>query len=648
MFMQQWLDAAGIVDADLRRCYLVAGDRWRSTSLASSEWKLYSRCLRIAPAALRPYLVALLTMLRIGDLHADSGDPRTRLRHLDEWAEKVLAAIAAGDSDDPLLHAVAHTFGVWNLRTSYLEETFGASRRDAVFTPFATHEDLQRWAAAVTGAPGVLMWAMISSPGAPEAAESLIRAAGAAAQLADNLHDLAEDLHNGRLYLSIEDLERFGVTPDDLFEGRGTPAVIELLAFEVGRVRAQVQSFDELKRWCAPSAHAMLGALRRGNEMVLDAVLAAGPRVLRRAPPMRLYHNLTRLLSELSSNDVREGDTPTACASALDERAAEQPPGQAWRAALEAEFRRRLSSSRSWLDWFGGDALLHSRSLLRAVLCLESARATGEVTGQILPIAIGIEHIHVACAVHEAILDHSSTRTGLPMSVPRHELEDALLVGDGLHVQGLLAEVGAWESGVPAERMLSILLLASRALGAFCRAVLLESRLRGDLSAGVEQCLEVIRGKTAASTRAACEIGGVAAGAPLAQLDALGRYGEALGMALQICEDLRPYAAGSRAIAAPIATGVDNRQPTLPVLLARDLVAGADRRRMAELLAGAATSRAADRELGELLVRSGAVEEASRRAAEYAARAREALAELPPSASRDRLATLIPIGGPET
>ena len=654
MFMQQWLDAAGIVDADLRRCYLVAGDRWRSTSLSSSEWKLYSWLLRLAPAALRPYLTTLLTMLRIADLRADSGDPRARLRHLDEWSEEVLAAIAAGGSDDPFLHAVTHTFGAWNLRTSYLEETFGASRRDTEFRPFATHDDLQRWAAAVTGAPLVLIWEIVASPGAPEAAESVMRAAGAAAQIADNLYDLAEDLHNGRLYLPLEDLERFGVTPEDLFAGREDPAVIELLAFEVGRVRAQMPRFDELKRWCAPPAYALLDGVRRGIEMMLDAVSAAGARVLRRAPPMRLYHNLTLLLSELPSSDVRGGDTPSAGASASDERAAEQPPTRAWRAAIvraiSSVFTALLTATTDGGDVlkFSGDALLHSRSRLRAVLCLESAHATGEVAGDILSIATGIEHIHVACAVHQAVLDRSPTRTDLPVPVPRHELEDTLLVGDGLYVQGLLSEIGAWDSGVPAERMLLILRLASRGLEAFCRAVLLESRLRGDLSVGVEQCLEVIRGKTAVSVRAACEVGGVAAGAPQAQLEALGRYGEALGMALQICEDLRPYAAEPHAIAASIATGVDNRQPTLPVLLARDLAAGADRHRLAELLAGGATSRAANRELGDLLVRSGAVEEASRRAAEYTARAREALAELPPSASRDRLAALIPTGGPET
>lgn len=646
MLMQRWLDAAGIAEPELRRSYLAVMDRMRSASLASSEMKAFRLWMAPLPAALRPHWMAAATVLRLADLEADAGDRALRLRRFDAWFERVLAAIRAGGSDDPVLHATAHTFDVWKLRITFLEEAFGAARRDTMFTPFATYEELERWAQSSTGMPLVLAWCMGTPPGTIEEAEPLLRALGARFQIADNLYDLAEDLQDGRLYLPLEDLERFGVTQDDLFQGRDTPAVRELLAFVVDRARGLDRLVDELRRYSDPALHMVMQAIARYLGMCLDAVRADGAKVLRRPPPMRLYRNLTELVPALLPGSSPRTAAPSARANAARGGVAGQPAARSERAAIEAEVRRQLASDHSLLELLCIRGLLPLGDALGPVLCLASALATGGSVEEALPIAAGLEFIHAGCELHGDLLDRSPTRAGPAAPVPRHELEDGLLMGDGLFIHGILAVVDTWgEGGVPAERALSVLRVASRALEASSRASLLESRLRGDLSAGVEACLDVIRGKTAAPTRAACEIGGIVAGAPPAQLEALGRYGEALGVAIQIRDDLRPYADDPRMFEGAISGGVHSRQPTLPVLLARDLAADADRGRLEALLVGAAHSLAAHRELRELVIRTGAAEEAARRARAYAARAREALTELPPSAGRDRLADLATTGG---
>jgi geranylgeranyl diphosphate synthase type I len=621
-------------------------DRVRSASLESSEMKAFRLWMAPLPAALRPHWMAVAAMIRLADLEADTGDHETRLRRFDAWFEKVLAAIRAGGSDDPLLHATAHTFDVWKLRTSYLEETFGAARRDTMFTPFATYEELERWAQASTGCLLLLHWGIGTPPGTLEEAEPHLRVAGAGFQIADTLYDLAEDLQDGRLYLPLEDLERFGVTQDDLFQGRDTPAVNELLAFAVDRTRGLDRRMDELRRCSDPAIHMVLQAVARYLEMCLDAVRADGAKVLRRPPPMRLYRNLTELVPALLLGSPPRPDAPPARASAARGGVAGQLDARSERVAIEAEVRRQLASDHSLLELLCSRGLLPLGDALRPVLCLSSVLATGGSIAEVLPIAAGLECLHAACEIHGDLLERSATRAGPPAPPPRQELEDSLLVGDGLLIHGFLALVDTWEGGVPAERALPVLRIVSRTLETSSRASLLESRLRGDLSAGIEQCLEVIRGKTAAHTRAACEIGGIVAGAPPAQVEALGRYGEALGMAIQIRDDLRPYTEDPRILdAAAISGGVRNRHPTLPVLLARDLAADADRGRLEALLAGAARSLAAHRALRELVIRTGGAEEAARRARVYAALAREALTELPPSAARDRLADLATTGG---
>jgi len=71
----------------------------------------------------------------------------------------------------------------------------------------------------------------------PAAAREPARQLGLAFQLTNFIRDVGEDLDRGRIYLPLKDLAEFGVTPADLRERRATPAVRELIAFEVRRAR---------------------------------------------------------------------------------------------------------------------------------------------------------------------------------------------------------------------------------------------------------------------------------------------------------------------------------------------------------------------------------------------------------------------------
>jgi geranylgeranyl diphosphate synthase type I len=318
-----------------------------------------------------------------------------------------------------------------------------------------------------------------------------------------------------------------------------------------------------------------------------------------------------------------------------------EQPAAAQRAMIEAELRRWVSGGGDLMEAICAEALFPPGKLLRPVLCLSSALAAGGTADAVLPIAAALELVHVASLIHDDIVDQDAMRRGRPSVPHRHGIDDALLAGDGLLARTFLALVGAWDAGVPAERMMPAVRVLARALQAECRAALLEALLRRDLSIDVEVCLDVIRGKTAALMQAACEIGGIVAGAPPAHVQALRRYGEALGMAFQIRDDLLSYTSDAHTIGKPITSDAQNLYPTLPVLLARDLAGDADRRHLTELFADPEDPATAHRELCDLLVRTGAVEETTRRARAYATHARELLAELPPSPSRDQLAELV-------
>ncbi|WP_228450144.1 polyprenyl synthetase family protein [Streptomyces alkaliterrae] len=121
------------------------------------------------------------------------------------------------------------------------------------------------------------------------------------------------------------------------------------------------------------------------------------------------------------------------------------------------------------------------------------------------------------------------------------------------------------------------------------------------------------------------------------------RFGEALGIAFQIRDDLLPYEPGPRGWASgdkPADSDLRNRRPALPVLLARRLASPAERESINALLAGPFPERGSDgrqERLCRLVWETGAVREAHRMAREQVERCRAALAVLPSGEHRDRL-----------
>jgi octaprenyl-diphosphate synthase len=152
--------------------------------------------------------------------------------------------------------------------------------------------------------------------------------------------------------------------------------------------------------------------------------------------------------------------------------------------------------------------------------------------------------------------------------------------------------------------------------------------------------LRVVRGKTAALFAAACEVGGVIAGRPEPEIEALRRYGDALGIAFQIADDLLDYRGDAATIGKNVGDDFRERKMTLPVIRAV-AAAGPDERAFWTRAIARGDQREGDlAEALALMARHGSLESTRRTALEHAARARVALAPLAPGRLRDHLADL--------
>jgi geranylgeranyl diphosphate synthase type I len=309
---------------------------------------------------------------------------------------------------------------------------------------------------------------------------------------------------------------------------------------------------------------------------------------------------------------------------------ARPPSPEEVHAAVEAEIAARWPHDAAGIDAIHHYALTSPGKLLRPLLLCHSALLFGASLQQILPAAVGFECAHTGSLLHDDILDNDSLRRGRPAVHAQYGAEQAIVAGNALFFSLFagLAECG--DRGIDDRRIRDALAVQARAGVEVCRGASDELTLAGDFDSGVPAYLAMARRKTAVMLAAACQVGAILAGAAPHEQTKLAEFGEHLGLAFQIRDDLLPYDDPQGRSGKPADSDLRNHRPTLPALLALDLTAGPDRQSLRNLLTAQRPTPDAQRELGFLLRQSGALTQARQMADHHAASARQAVAWLPP------------------
>ncbi len=190
---------------------------------------------RFVPKHLRPYVWAIYAFARTADDFAD--EPRFEGRRhdmLQEWEDR-LEACYHGEADHPVFVALRETVERRDIPISPLRDLLTAFSMDLAVTRYPTFEALRNYNAHCALPVGRLVLYVFDyrDHALHRFADDLCMAL----QLTRSLQDLARDLARGRLYLPLEDLTHFGVGEADLAAGDVTPAVRDLLRFQVARAR---------------------------------------------------------------------------------------------------------------------------------------------------------------------------------------------------------------------------------------------------------------------------------------------------------------------------------------------------------------------------------------------------------------------------
>ncbi|MFI1180178.1 polyprenyl synthetase family protein [Streptomyces sp. NPDC020799] len=290
------------------------------------------------------------------------------------------------------------------------------------------------------------------------------------------------------------------------------------------------------------------------------------------------------------------------------------------------------------LDSLARYALLPHGKLLRPRLFLLCVAALGGDLDRAAAVAAALESHHTASLVHDDLIDGDAERRGRPSVHARFGTARALLVGDALMCRSFADVADCRGRGLAPELLLDIIVLAGDTGVEICRGQLLEDRMRTDPDCGLDAYLTMITLKTAALLRATCRMAGLVTGAGDEMIAALTAYGETLGIAFQMRDDLLPYRGQDvrSRTGKPMGSDLRNRRPTLPLLLALERATPRQARRLRRLFLRGEGQRARSR-LTALVHEVKAVEAAVGMLDAYVETARTHLNRLPDTAHREQL-----------
>ncbi len=320
--------------------------------------------------------------------------------------------------------------------------------------------------------------------------------------------------------------------------------------------------------------------------------------------------------------------TPSALAAALRDI---QSPVLEQLEAVSQELWRIVSADVPLVQEVQGHLMGMKGKLFRPTLLLLSSAVEERSQPRAVTYAAIVELIHLATLVHDDAVDHSALRRGMPTVNSLFSHQVSVIMGDYLYLRALrelvtLGDLDAMRAITSASNEMT--LGEMRQLSAFDALAFTESDYE-----------TLICAKTASLFVAACDVGALC-GAPRHR-DALVRFGERLGMAFQVADDLLDYTEAQEMTGKPSGLDLKEHKVTLPLIAALREMPSSDRARVETLFA---TKQPDDEAIAEVvgIVRDhGGLDYARRRGDQFAREAEDALAELPDSPARSALVDAI-------
>ena len=269
--------------------------------------------------------------------------------------------------------------------------------------------------------------------------------------------------------------------------------------------------------------------------------------------------------------------------------------------------------------------------LLSSEVELEKGGGKREAGEKAVALAAALELIHLATLVHDDAVDHSALRRGMPTVNALFSHQISVIMGDFLYSTALTHLVGLGD--------LQALQALTRASTEMTLGEMRQLAVTEPLRFTEAEYYKLIRSKTASLIRTACELGALSGAR--SHCEALGDFGENLGMAFQITDDLLDYREVKETTGKPSGLDLREHKVTLPLIHALREMSPASRKEVERLFE---TETVSDDEIAgvvQIVADSGGFDYARARGGEFAERAHDALSDLPDTVARRSLSASI-------
>ena len=301
--------------------------------------------------------------------------------------------------------------------------------------------------------------------------------------------------------------------------------------------------------------------------------------------------------------------------------------------AVEAKLTEQTASEYTFVDMAVQHVVEGGGKRLRPILVVFSAKVCGYEGSDAHTLAAVVELIHVASLVHDDVLDEAAIRRGRETLQTKWGNKVAVLVGDYLHAR-VLSMLVSRRADDPA---MAILADTTQAM---CEGEVIHAYKSGDFDISEAEYLKIISFKTGKLIAASCTLGAHLGTTETQQIEALTTYGQQIGTAFQIVDDLLDFTEDSDKLGKDAFGDLREGKLTFPIIYARSVCNDDEKQMLEKVLHPDTEETEAIDFVKSLFLRYGVEPHCLKVAQGYADRAKAALAALPETPARIALEQL--------
>lgn len=302
-------------------------------------------------------------------------------------------------------------------------------------------------------------------------------------------------------------------------------------------------------------------------------------------------------------------------------------------AEVELLLVQQFDAKASLIKEIAGHLMQSGGKRIRPTLVLLVASAYGKMTSANISLAVAIELIHAATLLHDDVVDNSRMRRSETTANAIWDNAASVLVGDFLYSRAFQLIVSVEE--------IAVLRMLAETTNIIATGEVLQLQNRHNIDVREENYLDVLRYKTGALFSAATQAAAISARCTPEEINKMAQFGEDLGLAFQLIDDLLDYTADEQTLGKQLGNDLAEGKVTLPLLHALQHASSSDR----AVIEGAIISgdREALPELMTIVQSTGSLQYTEQLAQRYAKQASQRLDTLSASPYKDALLALTQI-----